>query len=301
MKKKWIEKESIVAIIEKCICPAARVQHNVHMPVHSSTSGRTRQCDVVIRQGKVPRETITIVEVQDRSGKVEVNDYGGWVDKMREVGAQHLICVSKKGFPQSVKEKAKQSGGTVRLIEFREISKTDWPNENIARTVSNPTIEILDIKNSKFYGFNGEGAVCENFELDVTKRLVEYDGKKVSFLNLFIDYIHHTELKNKNEFSDGMHDLNFSFPLDESKMCIEIENKLIPISSFSGIISFKKESNESELRCNRYFQFDYGDDLAWLMEAIVIHEKKEKLFQQIVVPLEDGYFDVFAKLSERSA
>lgn len=42
---------------------------------------------------------------------------------MREVGAQHLFCVSKAGFPMSIKEKADEVGPTVRLITFEELAQ----------------------------------------------------------------------------------------------------------------------------------------------------------------------------------
>ncbi len=121
-KQKWKFTEYLVQLIEKSIDPDSTVEHNAFLPDLTSTNGTTRQCDIIIRKGTPPRETITLVEVQDRIEKVELNQFQGWVSKMKDVGAQHLICVSRAGFPDSIKEKAKQSGNTIRLVT---ITKTD--------------------------------------------------------------------------------------------------------------------------------------------------------------------------------
>ena len=67
--KAWKETEEIIAYIEQSISPDTIVETDVHLPVLSSTHGATRQCDVVIRQGKALRQTISNVEVQDRKTK----------------------------------------------------------------------------------------------------------------------------------------------------------------------------------------------------------------------------------------
>lgn len=92
------------------------------------------QCDVVIRSGTAPRESLTIVEVQKRGRAVEVNTFRGWCEKLRQVGAQHLICVSTVGFPRSVVMDAQLRGPTVRLITLREIEQSDRPRFAFALT-----------------------------------------------------------------------------------------------------------------------------------------------------------------------
>ncbi|MEE9163086.1 MAG: hypothetical protein V3U35_08985, partial [Candidatus Neomarinimicrobiota bacterium] len=84
--------ERLVALIEAAIDPDARIAHNEELPVLNSPSGKTTQCDVVIRTGPKQREIITIVEVQDRDARVAPNDFRGWKQKLADVGAQRLIC-----------------------------------------------------------------------------------------------------------------------------------------------------------------------------------------------------------------
>ena len=121
------EFERLIELIERSISSDSRVERDVFLPVLHSASGRTAQCDVVIRSGYPPRETLTLVEVQDRSKRVEINDFRGWVKKLSDVGAQHLICVSMHPFPLSIKEDAATMGETVRLVTVKRLEVEEIP------------------------------------------------------------------------------------------------------------------------------------------------------------------------------
>jgi len=111
----WKSAEKLVAAIEKSLAPEARVEHDVQLPVLGQS--RARQCDVVIRIGRDPREQLFIVEVQKRKAKPDITTFGGWLRKMEEVGASGLICVSEAGFPESIIEDvATKIGPKVRLV-----------------------------------------------------------------------------------------------------------------------------------------------------------------------------------------
>lgn len=135
MSNQWKEAELLVKLIEEQVSPDALIEHNVFLPVLSSTTGVKRQCDLVIRTGQKPRQTISIVEIQDRNRKVDITIFDGWMQKMKDVGAQHLICVSKKGFPKSVEEKARFIGPTVRLVKLEEFEDGEWPIEFLRKNV----------------------------------------------------------------------------------------------------------------------------------------------------------------------
>src|SRR5689334_14816843 len=118
----WRYVERVSALLEKALSPGSRVDLDVRLPVLNSRKGKRRQCDVVITTGSPPREMRTIVEVQKRKGKPDITTFDGWVQKMRDVGAQGLICVSEAGYPDSVIEKVNfQIGPTVRLMTLREL------------------------------------------------------------------------------------------------------------------------------------------------------------------------------------
>lgn len=137
---KYLEK--IVELLEKSIDGEAKIEFDQRLPIINSTTGATRQCDVVITTGKPARETVTIVEVQDRKSKTVVNDVGGWDNKRKSVGAHHLICVSRFRFTKTIREMADQSGGTIRLVTLSELNVDEFPFDIFGQGVREPRMEI---------------------------------------------------------------------------------------------------------------------------------------------------------------
>jgi hypothetical protein len=140
---RWKTVEKVVALLEKSLAPEARVRHNVKLPC--LTTGHEEQCDVVIEMGQEPRVTRTIVEVQKRNERVKPNDFRGWCQKMRDVGANRLICVSAKPFPRSIKDKvAKDLGPTVLLVRLEALEAKQWPFQivNNAMKVYKSKVEV---------------------------------------------------------------------------------------------------------------------------------------------------------------
>ena len=122
----WQVVEEVAGLLEKSLTPFAEVRRNVKLPVIGKT--RRRQCDVVITYGSPPRQSVTIVEVQKRARKPDINTFHGWCRKMQEVGAQHLICVSMRGYPNSIiDEVATRHGPTVRLLTLNELRNPEMP------------------------------------------------------------------------------------------------------------------------------------------------------------------------------
>lgn len=153
MKNTGKELEKVVELLERSISPNAVVQHDMQLSVIGSESGRTRQCDVVIRSNVgTPRETITIVEVQDRKTQVDINTFGGWQKKREEVDAQHLICVSRHDFPQSIKEEVAKCNNTVKLVVFKEMDNDLKPMDFCGLVFKFHNIDIKDASFKKFSG-----------------------------------------------------------------------------------------------------------------------------------------------------
>jgi hypothetical protein len=125
-KERWRLVEEVVVELERALEPGANVQHDVYLPVLGRPDREPRQCDIVITSGTPPREVISIVEVQARQSKPDIVTLAGWVDKMREVGAQRLICVSEVGFPSSmIGDVALRYGPTVKLMTLEAIKSID--------------------------------------------------------------------------------------------------------------------------------------------------------------------------------
>jgi hypothetical protein len=153
--------ERLVQVIEQSLAPGSIVERNVKLPILSSGSGATAQCDVVIRSGIPARQTITIVEVQDRQVPVDINEFRGWQQKLLDVGAQHLYCVSRKPFPQSIKEKAALSGNTIKLITLTELDAEKIPINFFKTTFIYHDVDVPQIRKKEviFPSLQGEKSV----------------------------------------------------------------------------------------------------------------------------------------------
>lgn len=123
----WRLVEKVAALLEKALRPDATVEIGRHLPVLGKPSRKPRQCDVVVTYGAPPRETIAIVEVQKRTRRPDITTFHGWRKKMEEVGAQHLLCVSVRGFPDSIVLEAQAAGPTVRLLTLEELEVPSIP------------------------------------------------------------------------------------------------------------------------------------------------------------------------------
>lgn len=119
--------ERIVEMLERSLTQDAAVERNVRLPIIGSPSGGTAQCDVVIGSGPPHRQTLTIVEVQDRKSPVEIGHFRNWVLKREQVGAQHLYCVSRLPFSKTIKEQAVHSGHTIKLITLEKLDDGKIP------------------------------------------------------------------------------------------------------------------------------------------------------------------------------
>lgn len=128
------ESEIVAGIFEKILTPGARV--NVDQLLPDLMTGDLRQCDVVVRYGCRPREFMAIVEVQRRGRKPEIGDFDGWVEKMRGVGANLLICVTSAGFPESiVNSVSKKHHGAVKLVTLADLESARWPEFLLFRSM----------------------------------------------------------------------------------------------------------------------------------------------------------------------
>ncbi len=112
--------ERVVELLERSLDPDSRVEQDVQMPVLASIKGATAQCDVVVWSNQGENEVITIVEVQDRTTQMVPNDVRGFVGKRDEVGANKVVCVSRRDFSESVKERSAQSDGKLVLMVIND-------------------------------------------------------------------------------------------------------------------------------------------------------------------------------------
>jgi len=151
-KKEWLATEKIVAALEKFISPISKVEHNALLPVIGKPNREPRQIDVAVTTKLTENRThLTIIEVQDRKNKPDVTTFGGWIKKMQEVGANQLICVSEKGFPDSIIDEVISTYGhnivtLMTLKEFDDLLNPQRINVDFLFDINEGTFDITDIK-----------------------------------------------------------------------------------------------------------------------------------------------------------
>lgn len=289
MSKLGTDLERIVEIIERSISPEARIEQNVFLPVLGSHMGHTRQCDIVIRSGTPQRETVTIVEVQDRNSQVDINTYSGWLVKLEDVGAQHLICVSRKDFPSSVKEKVSQSGSRVFLITLKELTVDRVPLEFISFIFQYRHIDIKNIKNIRPFVAPGQIAKLglKNMSLNFSDKVWSLDGiNQISLVDVCKSKVSIDEMQlGRQEYVEGAGGLSFSL---DDPVFFSGSGELIRVG-LDCEFEWGFEYAEIPMSVASYEQDNHGA-LAWLFE--VVHKSRSGVIsiKLPVVKLEDGNY-----------
>ena len=308
-KPEWEKTEKIIELLEKIISPDAKVEHNVYLPVIGSPSGRKRQCDIVIKFGSEPRQSITIVEVQKRKKMPDINTFQGWLRKMSEVGAQQLICVSALGYPKSIIEDvAINIGPTVTLMTLKELegkNPKDFPPFLIKLT---PQFEIfqfssmeLDVPNE--VEVNSEIAVDSSYKiLSVENNPESYsidefvinilNNSQGSFnyynINLPDEYEAEIEI-NKSELSLLLKLDRINVKLNDnnrSSIWLNYKNKKYKIAKWSIKLNIKK--NNLKVNHLKYQQELKNGTLAWIATCQIQINDYLKEIQFIFKPDKDG-------------
>lgn len=292
MSKPGDDLEKIVEIIERSTSPAARIEQNVFLPILTSTQGHTAQCDIVIRNGPPHRETLTIVEVQDRNSKVDINTFRGWLGKIDDVGAQHLICVSRKDFASSIKEKAAQSGSKIFLITLKDLTPESIPLDFIHFIFLYNSVDIK-IRSVKPYVGKGEiarlGLKPMNHELGDKVWSLD-QATMISLLELCRSSINDSQDSLSPAIGeDNLGKLSYS-PVGEDALYYCHNGQLIRV----GLdCEFEWESEHAEIPMSvASYEQDQHGALAWLFEVAHNSKRGPISIKLPVVKLEDGTYKV---------
>ncbi|MCX6676812.1 MAG: hypothetical protein NTU95_02560 [Methanothrix sp.] len=202
----WMHAQRIVAILEQSLSPNARVQHDVKLPV-IGMKDQWRQCDVVITYGEPPREFLSIIEVQRRNSKPDINTFGGWVAKMEDVGAQQLICVSAKGYPKSIKQQVNERLGKRRvcLLTLEELIEGEMPGlKPVHKTMVEET-STFSIQSAGPLKLK-HNVPADELELDTRNRVFGYNEseERVSLLDLTSLALEYLESEQHTKGSRGL-------------------------------------------------------------------------------------------------
>ena len=274
--------ERLVEIFESSIDNDATIERDVKLPILNSKNGYRTQCDIVITKGKPPRITKTIIEVQDRGSKVKPNDFRGWIEKMNDVGAQHLICVSRQDFPKSIKEKASSSGNKISLVKITDHTELDKIpltilNSKFYRTSSQITRwKLLKINIHK--KFERPKKILKQFlnhEISSDQKIFTYDKNKLISINELAYSTIDKESNNTRGYGKFSHSLSM-----QKNLYLYHEKKFTPIGlEFS--FDYIETSIEVPTSILSYEQDEFGV-LVWLLKSVF--EENKKLIE-IKIPL----------------
>lgn len=113
----------LTQLFKKSVSEDSVVESKAFLPVLNSPSGTTRECDITIRR----QNSLTIVKVLDENTQHQDIDFEDLKRYLEEVGAQHLICVSREEFSEKIKAKAIQSSNTVQLVTIKSSTAESIP------------------------------------------------------------------------------------------------------------------------------------------------------------------------------
>lgn len=281
MEKHWASIEKLVQLIEKSISPDSTVEHNVRLLDLTSTNNSFRQCDIVIKSGTPQRQTITIVEVQDRTSQLNLNTFQGFVQKMYDVGAQHLICVSRKKFSNTIVEKARKSGGTIRLVTLSKFEPNNFPVELPKLSVIHNVIQ-LEVKEHPEISFKTESEVViklSDMIFEIPQLAKTFDW--ISLANYFLSYVIKPE-------KDG--ECTINLPNHLFDLNILHNQNSYKVDVFKWKIHFKITQHEIPAHGYTYDQLDNGA-IAWMLECCSEAEGRKRFVRMPLIPNGNGTFD----------
>ena len=297
-ESRWELIERITALLEQSLTPTARVEHNVLLPV-IGMPGDKRQCDVVITYGQPPRETVAIVEVQDRKSKIKINDFDGWTVKRGEVGASMLICVSERDFPISIKNRVLlKHGPTVKLLTLKELEEPTilklklFPEALFSSFTSRVvSVGIVKVSGSKYLSFGSEMRTEIHSSND---KVFEWDESHEyrSLNDLVSSELKNLDLTHKtaNLQPDETIDIDINICHDESKKILwlhQAEQKFnvreLPVKVAVGI-----QESKIPIKCYSYKQEMIDNVIAWVASATGVINGESYGFQLVFHPGENG-------------
>ncbi len=284
-KEKWRLTEELVVLIEKHISSDSIIEYDQKLTDLSGDSSGGRQCDVVIRTGKPPRETLTIVEVQDRGTPFNITTFDGLYDKMRKVGAQHLICVSRQEFPESIKKAALRHGPTIRLVTLKNIEAGDFPINFWDNTIVCEHRGIINIGTVAHGVKKGEIPMQKPSSSSSKDEIYLLGEEKASIAELLFQYID----RNKLLLTPGLNEVAVSVPFDDRCLSFVSSDKLIQVKvDFSATVEFAYY--RLPLKYMSYNQQDWNHPLAWIAEAKGTVNGNEVTIKGLVKPTGDGNY-----------
>jgi hypothetical protein len=284
----WRIAERLAALLEKSITPDAEVSHNIKLPV-LGRPGRFRQCDVVIKYGRQPRQSIAIVEVQKRSRKPDINTFHGWLRKMQQVGAQQLICVSEAGYPRSIIEEVALSiGPTVTLMTLESFEKAPYAGVVMLPFMVHTKREWDFVSTSELkYAKEDSEGIPLDFTTEDVAFSIGREGERVSFVQLVSRVLDAT-----GDIPDGTM-VDIVFPA-ENDLWVHYGSHAARVKEWPVRVRIKltHERRPIDVAQFAYRRESIDGCLAWVASMTLIAEGTARNLNLVFRPDEHGYLQV---------
>ena len=290
-------KEKVVTILERHIDDSARVSCDVLLPVIAHPEMEPRQIDVLIKTGTPARPTITIVEVQDRKSKPSRGEFDGWLEKMKEVGAQHLMCVTRVGYPKTIVTKATKIGPSVRLFTLQQLERAEdhvLPPTIMSSNLDVVTYErLLGIKIIPAHPFEPHPAIDPNNLPDPHFKMFLPAGRRefvsateVTDWHLFAHPKNVRELPHTGEVIK----LKYGYDCDPKKPWHFIAKVgSVPIQRFEVLIQLSVLSHPTTWKHNYYEQLGKGE-VGWILKGTTTYDGKDTVVYLPLRKIADGLY-----------
>lgn len=285
----WLKAERVVRLLEDAIERHglnAKVEHDVQLP--DLLTGDLRQCDVVIRATTPEGEVLTIVEVQHRSTAVKILTFQGWCEKKRVLGADYLLCVAKKKYPQSIqRDAAMRRGPSVKLLTLAELEEDQWP----IQIINNEFSLFMEVRTPtmKPAVFRCAGQYTPPVVGRQSAKVFRREGNK-QLLSIG-DLVEFEREKSDVNFGDGTTvEQEWAIPMDPPLYFIDKNGSRRRVTSMIVPVRFRKDELSLPVRVLSYEQIGQDDPLAWAVSGKAKYKGKSITLTAIIVSNLDGTF-----------
>lgn len=284
--------EQVVAALERALAGhGARIRHDVRL--RAIVTGRKRQFDVVVEAGSAERRITTVVEVQKRTGKVDLPTLQAWWAKAESVGAHQLVGVSEAGFTKGVVEEVQlRIGPRVRLVSLQELERGEWPINFIGGIVEVAVIKpTLQAGKTVILDTPDMDPVIEVPNVGFHDPLFYRDG---SIQALSIAMLTHDAVGLTNELTQapaGTYIRNLSIP-STPPLWVLHAGRLLSVRQLVVPAMVHVVKERLALQMSSYNQIGSGSSLAWIAVARGRVDGDDIETRVVLVPDEHGAFRV---------
>jgi hypothetical protein len=205
--------------------------------------------------------------------------------KKEKVGATHLFLVSRRKYPQSIRNAVKRIGPSVRLLQLNDLETGNWPISIVNNCIYYYNWQPLSFTHGGFKK-KYSGKIIDPIELHPSTnklfRLEHYD--KTFSVNDLIN-IHISNL-NTIFFNEGKIELHVHFPYPNQRIWLHNEKNYVELSSlyFDVVINMNKVEYPLKFKGYKPVNESYK---AWVSESTVISSNDKEVTLRMTYKLID--------------